>query len=90
MSQKQAKIQRREIRRAAETGLRTMQEQQENAIEACIQQTNKLTYNLQILTAKLHNVSKELDELRAAVFPLERRDPLVMPVAAQTPTLVEG
>lgn len=63
MSGRQAKIARREIRRSAESGLRTMQEQQENAIMACLQRVNAALSANQVLTLKVHELTKRVEAL---------------------------
>lgn len=68
MSGRQAKLDRREIRRAAEAGLRVMQEQQEAAIKAAIQRCNELTTMHDLLSAKVHNLWQRIETLEAKPY----------------------
>jgi hypothetical protein len=63
MSGKQMKLARREIRRAAEPGLRQMQEQQENAIKEVVQRCGQVMYAHQILVAHVGNLEKRIAAL---------------------------
>lgn len=63
MSGRGEKLKRREIRRAAEPGLRTMQEQQENAIKEAIARCNTALWENQMLAAHVHNLEKRIEAL---------------------------
>lgn len=64
MSGRQAKLTRREIRRAADPGVRLMQEQQEAAIMSVVERCNVLTTMHDLLSATVHNLRKEVEALK--------------------------
>lgn len=65
MSGRQDKLTRREIRRAAESGLRAMVEAQDAAIRGCVERVNALIMANQIMAQKIASLEKRIVALKA-------------------------
>lgn len=90
MSGRQAKLTRREIRRASETSVKLMQEQQENAIQAVLERCTQIAYAHQLLTAKLHNLDQRIGALEpvATAVPAPVDSPALPALAPELITAV--